>query len=75
MQIKINYADGSSYCVDSKLISSVSSSLAEYINSQFQFDEYSLKCDSTEINFGTHAASVSRLLLEEINNFKQLAAV
>lgn len=75
MQIKINYAGGSSYCVDSKVISSVSGSLAEYINSQFQFDEYDLKCNSIDISFGAGVASGSRHLIEEIFNLKQLIAL
>jgi hypothetical protein len=35
--------------VGSKFVSSVS--FAEYLNSQFQFDEYGLGCESIEINF------------------------
>lgn len=49
MLVKINYSNGVSCCVGSTFAPSVS--FAEYLNSQFQFDEYGLGCESIEINF------------------------
>lgn len=49
MLVKINYSNGVSCCVGSEVVSSIS--FVEYLNSQFQFDEYGLGCESIEINF------------------------
>lgn len=49
MRVKINYSNGISCCVGSQFVSSVA--LAEYLNSQFQCDEYGLGCESIEIKF------------------------
>lgn len=49
MLIKLHYSGGYSECVDSKFLTSVS--ITEYINFQFQCDEYSLGCESIEIDF------------------------
>lgn len=49
MLIKVHYSGGYSDCVDSRVLASVS--WTEYADFQFQGDEYSLNCESIEINF------------------------
>ena len=64
MFVKVHYSGGYSGCVDSTFFTSVS--LAEYINFQFQADEYSLDCESIEINFRSDLVSSPARQLAEM---------
>jgi hypothetical protein len=64
MLVKVHYSGGYSGCVGSKFFASVS--LAEYINFQFQADEYSLNCESIEINFRSELVSYPARQLAEM---------
>jgi hypothetical protein len=72
MLIKIHYSNGFSCCVDSAFLSSVS--FAEYLTSQFQFDEYGLPCDSIEIMFTKDLVKSSANPVKEDTNVEQLVA-
>jgi hypothetical protein len=64
MLIKVHYSGGYTDCVDSRVLASVS--WTDYANFQFQGDEYSLKCESIEIDFCSNLVQSSQNQIREV---------
>jgi hypothetical protein len=64
MLIKVHYSGGYYDCVDSRFLASVS--WTEYTNFQFQGNEYSLDCESIEIDFKSNGFLSSKYQATEV---------